>query len=145
MDPLVHWFGQYHFIFLHFPLACSVLALVAEILFILTMKEGFAFTVQFLLIIAVLGAIATVLAGLSLAEGRPIPAWSVLWWHRSLGFAILILSILCASIRPWHKMRKWYLCFLVLLAACALVGGDLGGKMTFRHFHWLPPSSSEGK
>lgn len=137
-SSIIFWFGQYHYLFLHFPFACALLAGLAELLYSWTEKETYGFTAHFLLICTALFAIPTVLAGLALANATPIILWSDLWWHRTFGIATLIFSWLAAIFRFWPQHRKIYLCFLILLLICVEIAGDLGADMAFEHFHWLP-------
>lgn len=135
---LIQWFGQYHFLFLHFPIVCALLAGVAELLYSWTNKEHYGFTAQFLLFFAAIFSIPTVLAGLALSHNMTIALWSTPWWHRTFGILTLIVSWLAAILSLWPQHRKLYICFLILLLICVEVAGDLGADMTFKHFHWLP-------
>lgn len=143
MTSIIQWFGQYHFLFLHFPIVCALLAGLAELIYSWTDREHYGFTAQFLLIVTALSTIPTVLAGLALTQGTTVELWSTLWWHRTFGIAALIFSWLAATFRFWPQYRKLYLCFLILLIASVEVAGDLGGDMTFSRFEWLPKSQKK--
>jgi uncharacterized membrane protein len=133
---LLHWLGQYHFLFLHFPLACTSLAVLAECLFLWRKNPSYRFTAQFLLAANVLFALLTAATGLSLAEAMEIPAWGTLWWHRTFGLATLVLSV-AAPLLVNYSIFYYRVC-LALLFVSAFLTGELGGAMTFPHFRWLP-------
>jgi len=136
----IHWFGQYHFLFLHFPIVCALLAGVAELIYTWTNKEHYGFTARFLLIVSAISSIPTVLAGLALTHESTVVLWSTLWWHRAFGIGTLIFSWLAAVFSFLPQYRKFYHFFLILLLICVEIAGDLGGDMVFKHFHWLPGS-----
>ena len=137
-SELIDWFGSYHLLFLHFPIACAILAGLAEGLYIWTKKEGYAFTAQFLLIATAIFSIPTVAAGLALAQKETLVLWNTLWWHRAFGFFALIFSFLSAVLRFFPKRRALYLISLVLLIISVAIAADLGGDMAFPNFRWLP-------
>ena len=134
---IVHWFGMYHFIFLHLPIAAALFAVLAELLHIWRKNPNYAFTARFLLWMAFLSAIPTVTAGLMLVEGHPIHFGETLWMHRFFGIGTLILSGL-TLIFSYTSLKKLYLLCLIALLIFVSLTGELGGAMSFPKFHWLP-------
>ena len=62
------WFANYHYIFVHFPIALIIMAGIAELIMKLQKKPNLDATVKFLLISAALFTVPTVISGLSLED-----------------------------------------------------------------------------
>ena len=103
-DAFIHWFGPYHLILLHFPIALIIMAVIAEILFQFNKNPKYEFTINFLLIAAALFAIPTAFAGLAFSEGATYTGEKVMqfFWHRFFGVSVLVLSIITVFIRYYR-------------------------------------------
>lgn len=137
---LAEWFGNYHFIFVHFPIALIVLACVAELLYSLKKDPRYGFVVNFLLISAAIFVIPTALSGLSLAaSGMGAGTQDILGWHQTFGIITLILTFLTLFLKNYQTSRPLYLLSLLLLLISVTVTAYLGGLMAFGEFNILPP------
>lgn len=135
------WFGNYHFIFIHFPIALIVMAFIAELIFSWGKNPQYNAIVNFLLISAAIFAIPTILSGLSL-EGSGVVTEEtnpLLEWHKIFGYATLSLTIITIIARNFLKLRSLYLLCLMLLLISVIIASHLGGMMAFEGYHLLPP------
>jgi len=144
-DAWLQWFGNFHFLFVHFPIVLIIMACIAELLFIWRKDSQYSFTANFLLIAAAIFVIPTVLSGLSLAGGGEATAEtnSLLDWHEAFGFITLTLTIITAVIRFALGRCPLYLWSLFVLLICVLTTSHLGGLMAFGDFNLLPPFFTE--
>lgn len=141
LEAWVGWFGNYHFIFLHFPIALIIMACVAEVLLTVRKDPQYNFIVNFLLIAAAILVVPTVLAGLSLAHSGPVTEETnpLLEWHQIFGFLTLTLTCITVIIRNWLGRHALYLWCLFALLICVTVTSHLGSIMAFGEFNLLPP------
>jgi uncharacterized membrane protein len=141
LDAWLQWFGNFHFLFVHFPIALIIMACIAELLFTWKKDSQYNFTVNFLLIAAAIFVIPTVLSGLSLAGSGEATSEtnSLLDWHEAFGFITLTLTIITVVIRIFLGRCPLYLWSLFLLLICVLTTSHLGGLMAFGDFNLLPP------
>lgn len=140
-DKWLSWFGNFHFIFVHFPIALIIMACVAELIFWWKKNPQYNFIVSFLLISAALLMIPTILSGLSLEESGAVNenAQSLLEWHESFAFTTLSLIIVTLFARHYLKKRSLYLWCLFALLIAVIITSHLGGLMVFDNFNLLPP------
>lgn len=129
--------GRLHPVIVHMPIACLVLAVLAEALVLL---RGPAWRPATALLVAVgtLGAIAAVVSGLSL-EGGQSPA--LLERHELLAWMTLAGALIASGAlltMRWVPMPRWIL-IAILAATAALAGltGHIGGQMSWGA-DWLP-------
>jgi uncharacterized membrane protein len=139
-----HWLGNYHFIFVHFPIALIIMACVAELIFTWKKDPRYSFVVNFLLISAAILVIPTVISGLSLKESGMGTGDSslLLEWHEIFGIITLSLTFITLVLRNFQTSRKLYLVSLIFLLISLCVTAQLGGLMAFGDFNLLPPLSN---
>lgn len=127
------WLGQYHYIFVHFPIALIIMAGVAELIMILKKDAPLNSTVNFLLISAALWTIPTVATGLLLEDtGVVKPAnHAILEWHQSFAFTTLSLVFATIFLRYWLGRHAIYWISFALMFASVIVTAHFGGIMAF--------------
>jgi uncharacterized membrane protein len=140
-EAWLNWFGNYHFIFLHFPIALIIMACVAECLLYWKKNPQYNFVVNFLLISAAILAIPTVFSGLSLEESGAVAEEMnpLLEWHEIFGFITLSLTIITVIIRNFLGRNALYFWSLSALLVSVITTAHLGGLMAFENFNLLPP------
>lgn len=143
MGPLIQWFGNFHPIFLHFPIVLILLAGLTELLYAWNKNPFYDFVIKFMLVAAAIFIIPTVLSGLAFQEGVTLDESNrtILWWHRFFGIVTLILTFVTLLIRISHGRHGLYFVSLILLIGSVLTTSYLGGLMTFGPFSLLPPLS----
>lgn len=129
----IHWIGHYHFLFVHFPIALIVMAVVAEAFGVCTGKENYFHAAKFMLIGAFLWAIPTVLLGLALASGAMYEGATkeIFEWHRLLGLLTLFLSGVTLIIFHYWNRGWFYYIALTILFVCLCWTATLGSILTF--------------
>jgi uncharacterized membrane protein len=138
-EGIGEWLGEQHVAIIHFPIALTIAALLAEAIALVTRKPAFAHAARFCIVIAALGAIAAVITGwLQFGEHAPGDrGYNILKVHRIFGLTTAPLIVVAAVVSEiGHIGRsKWVLWAyrLVLLAATVLVAitGYYGGKFVF--------------
>lgn len=140
-EAWLHWFGNYHFIFLHFPIALIIMACIAELLLSWKKDLRYDFIVNFLLISAAILVIPTVLSGLSLGETKEISSEAnpLLEWHEIFGFITLSLTLITVILRKFFGRNSLYLWSLFVLLICVIMTSHLGGMMAIENYNLLPP------
>ncbi|MDH3216337.1 MAG: hypothetical protein OEN01_08600 [Candidatus Krumholzibacteria bacterium] len=136
---VVGWLGRLHPLAVHFPIALIFVSGLAELLYVLTGKEAFAFTTRYLLYVASGVAVVSVLLGFAAATGKTYPE-EVRWafgFHRVMGVVTAGTLVLTAGLaRAAHMMGgAWrHKLYRVMLAVTlALVGftGHTGATLVF--------------
>lgn len=140
-ESWLHWFGHYHYIFVHFPIALIVMAFIAELIFSWRKNPEYNAIINFLLISAAIFLIPTVFSGLSLEESGAVTEDTepLLEWHKIFAYATLSLTIITIIARNFLKHRPLYLLSLILLLVAVIVTAHLGGLMAFEGYQLLPP------
>lgn len=140
-EAWLRWFGNYHFIFVHFPIALITMACVAELLFSRRKDPQYNFIINFLLISAAILVIPTVFSGLSLEESGAVneETHPLLEWHEIFGFITFSLTFITFIIHNWLGRSSLYLWSLIVLLICMIITSHLGGVMAFEDFNLLPP------
>lgn len=133
----MQWIGNFHFIFLHFPIALIVMTVISECLFWKYKNPFFDHASRFMLIAAAVSTIPTVLTGFAFSYGVAYEGniADLFWWHRFLGIFIAALSFLTVIFKEL-TVRKTirssiYSCSLAILFIFINITGYLGGEMTF--------------
>lgn len=117
--------GRLHPLIVHFPLACLLLAVLAEGLVVLR-GERFKPLTAFLLIIGALGAIAAVTSGTILADR----ASAEVVRHQLLGWVTMVGALTSACLLAAPK--RWPLrVAIVVTALLAGLTGHLGGALVY--------------
>lgn len=143
---LVSFFGKFHPVAVHLPIALFLVAALAELLFLFTGVPLFRSAARFNLLAAVPAAAISILLGLAAAQGADYPhgyaqAFSL---HRTLGFASLGLGLVAtvSSERIARNQNTIYLNIyrISLLLSALAVGatGHFGGLLVYglNHFSW---------
>jgi uncharacterized membrane protein/mono/diheme cytochrome c family protein len=143
---LLRWIGLFHPVSTHFPVALMFVAVFAEGLAWWTKRESWAHTVRFLVVIAALGAIGAVGLGwlnAYFSSYNKAPG-ALLWWHRWLGTASGVWSVICAGLvllsDPTEGGMARKRLRGALFAGAVLVGvaGFLGSALIYGldHYAW---------
>lgn len=136
-SKIVHWFGNFHLIFLHFPIALIVMTVVSELLFCWYGFPVFDQSSRFMIIAAAITTIPTALFGFALAYEAHYEGilFSFFWWHRIFGVFTTLLTIVAAILREDYSGKRWamkayYICLAIVFLSVNLTG-YLGGAMSF--------------
>ena len=143
---LVHYFGKFHPLVVHFPIALILVAALGELLFITTAKPYYAQATRFCLSIAALAAVVTVALGWAAGyfENFTGQEAETLTLHRWLGTAggTLIIIVALLSIAAQQKkspaLRTAYRFGIFIAAGLIGVTGHYGAMLVFgwNHFAW---------
>jgi len=143
---LVQFVGKFHPIAVHIPIALVLVAALAEILAVVTRKPLFQNASRFNIIIAVLGAVASVLLGLAagVSSDYPDEFSRHLFLHKWLGIgtcvfifvAAIFSELACRSGRPGYRLS--YRAILLLCVLLVGVTGYFGGQLVYglNHYSW---------
>ena len=140
----IDWLAQYHYIFVHFPIALMIVAGLAELLNWMKKSLDLYRTVDFLLIIGFLFLLPTIGTGLLLEdilrdesfEGLGI--YDPLEWHERFAFASLAFAALTLLFRWWKGRQTLYYISLFSLVICVVVTAYFGGEMAFGPLTYFP-------
>ena len=137
----MQWIGNFHFIFLHFPIALITMTAISELLFTWFQRPIFDYTSRFMLIAAAVFSVPTALLGLTYSYTASYSGLlaDFIWWHMWFGMATAVFAILVALMRESLGKSKLYFTSLVLLFLLVNITGYLGGGMTFGPNHMHPP------
>jgi uncharacterized membrane protein len=137
MSGLIHEFGEFHPVLVHFPIALIVAAAVAEALYMAKKRQWFGDAARFTIAAGAWTAAPAAAAGFAEASGETFVgeaarAFSIHW---VCGVAVAVLAFLayglCEGTRRsgqvWEQML--YRLFLLLAALCALTAGYYGGVL----------------
>jgi len=142
----IEWVGRFHPVSTHIPVGLMMVAVLAEGLAWWTRKDSWHHTVRFLVIVAAFGAVSAgslgwVNAYFSSYSKEP---WALLWWHRWLGTATVLWTVICAVLVVIHecqegsKERQRFRGALLLGAGLVSVSGFLGSALIYGldHYAW---------
>lgn len=138
---MYHFFGQFHPVLVHFPVALLIVASFCKLLYIWRPREVFLQVMTFNLHLGALSAIVATFCGWCLAktEGVTPDLVGTLFWHRWLGTATSVIALLMLLLFYWRKQSannevsgRWFF-RLGLLALAVFVGatGHLGGALVY--------------
>jgi uncharacterized membrane protein len=119
----ISWIGLLHPVILHFPIACTYLAVIAELL---KNKK----VAHFLIITTAITAPFTVLFGLAYeyhSHYEGILA-TLMWWHKYSGLVTAAIAVVTALLIN-KKGYYWAFALLVIFVSLA---GIFGGFTTFK-------------
>lgn len=135
LDGLWHTLGELHPAIVHFPVALTLTAFVAEMLVLGRKRQWYADAARFMIVAAAATAIPAALAGFAAASAEEIApalagAFAV---HRVAGLVTPPLAVLAAGLalgtrrsgQVWEQIL--YRVFLTLAAASAAVAAVAGG------------------
>lgn len=134
IERTVRWIGSFHPLAVHFPIALILTTVLAELLFYSTGSVLYGHAAKFMIVTAAFAALPTALLGLANAYGVDYgpDLENTLWWHRFLGFAVVLLSTTTAFLKVFQEKtgkRLIYFTALFLLAFVVSFTGYLGGEM----------------
>jgi uncharacterized membrane protein len=132
-------FGKLHLLLVHFPIALSVAAAGADILWGLTRRPLFRAAGAFCLIAALIATPFVVFTGWQLLSSMKLPAdlADLAEDHEHMAIASLCIMAAAVAVRGFWagQQKKWMLVLYgVLMAAlfvCISITGHLGGKLAF--------------
>ncbi len=130
--------GRFHLLFLHFPIALTVMTVVAELLWIWFASPLFTHAARFMILAAAIFAVPTAFFGWALGYGQVYEGvqLDLFVWHRYFGFMTAGLAIIAAILRERCAQEKtsstvgYYLCLLLLFISVSLTGA-FGGSLAF--------------
>lgn len=122
--------GNWHYLFLHFPIALLITAGIAELLNYLRPNILFDQAARFMLLAAAFFIIPTVLFGLILSESGDYDS-NLLMWHKIFGALTLFLTWFAAYLREQGKRNWIYGIALILAIISVSIAGYFGGLMSF--------------
>jgi len=135
--------GRFHLLFLHFPIALTVMTVAAELLWIWFANPLFTHAARFMLLAAAAFALPTALLGWALGSGQNFEGMQLdlYVWHRYFGFMTAGLAIIAALLRERCVREKnastfgYYLCLFLLFLSVSLTGA-FGGSLAFGMDVW---------
>jgi uncharacterized membrane protein len=137
------WLGNFHVVVIHFPIALLLAAAAGELWFTWRRVRQPSPAVRFCVLLGAGSAIvAAVLGWLHAASGYGAGSPSILAWHRWVGTAIAVGSVILAAfseIDSRREVRSWLFRLLLLLVALLVVAaGYFGGLMVYGegYFDW---------
>jgi len=140
--PGLHGLTNYHPLFVHFPIALWVAALIFELAARLAKNERLHQTACAVLTLGALAAIPAVFSGWSAQSAVPETgqAHEVKELHESLMVTASILSGVLAALglfvlprRPLAALRAAFLLGLLLLAGLVCLGADRGALLVYHY------------
>jgi len=132
-------FGKLHVLLVHFPIALSVAAIAADILWGLTKRPLFRAAGAYCLVAALIATPVAVFTGWELLSSLKLPPGLADLGedHEHMAIASLCVMAAAAAVRGFwaQQQKKWMLVLYgVLMAAlfvCISITGHLGGKIAF--------------
>lgn len=137
----MQWFGSFHFIFLHFPIALITMGAVSELLYSWYQKPIFDQSSRFMLIAAAVLAVPTAVLGLTYSYTAAYHGLLAYFMeaHMWLGISTAVLAIIVVYLRESQGRNALYYSSLLLLFLLVNVTAFLGGGMTFGPYQLYPP------
>ena len=146
IDSLLSFASRFHPVVVHFPIALSMAALLAEVLSLFPKLQWASASSRFCILLAAAGAIAAGVTGwLKFTHGpmagvTPDDATNLHRWvgTASGGLAIVAAALsLLTSVLPQSTKARWtYRAVLVLAVAIVGFSGHLGGLLVFGSDHF---------
>ena len=127
------YFGRFHPIAVHFPIALLTIAALAEMLARIRREPHLLQTAWFCFALGALSCIPAAVLGWIHAENTSHKG-DDLFWHRWLGVAVTVLA--CAVLAFGRRAPKWRLPALLLIAGLVGIVGHYGGYLSFGR-DWL--------
>ncbi len=134
------WFANYHYFFVHFPIALVIMAGIAEFIMAVRKKDTLDNTVLFLLGFSVVFTLFAIASGLSLEDVVSIGEKNHdnLEWHESFAFSTLFFVVAALVIRLWKGKNILYFFLLILSVISVCITAHFGGLMAFGPLQYLP-------
>jgi uncharacterized membrane protein len=127
-----------HPLFVHFPIALLLAALVLEVLAVISRRESLRNGATSCLVLGALAGLVAMITGLQAGESVPHldAAHEIMETHETLGIAVFILAAALSIVRLLKldraaAARAVFVVALAVSVALVLYGAFLGGKMVF--------------
>jgi uncharacterized membrane protein len=131
---------NYHPIFVHFPIALWLAALLFELLALGAKGEEMHRTACWLLYLGTLAGVVTVLTGLLAEDAVPLgPARAVMEFHEEMMLVTFFLAValslfaLLSRRRLAGRLRRVFLAGLIALGVLLTIGADRGAEMVYQY------------
>ena len=130
---------NFHPLFVHFPIALILSALLLDMLGLMCQRPGLHDVALWNLSLGTLGAGAAVLTGLQAEEmaKHSFEIWKVMELHEKLGITTLIIGAVVVGLRWWMRNRlstpaRMLMMLGALAMACTVgFGAYLGGRLVY--------------
>ena len=137
LSRAIEFAGKWHVVVVHFPIALTLSAVLAELLFIVTSRPLYRDAARFVLVVGAISVMVVVPFGWAAAAFESFSGEEsrVLFFHRWVGTVagILVLVTAVASELAARQAKKWFrpadLVLLALSAAAIGITGHLGGML----------------
>lgn len=133
--------GKLHVVIVHFPIALSLSALLADIVWLAVRKDFFRMAGMYCLLLAAVAVIPTAFTGDQLLDSMqanlPGDYLSIAHTHQTLAIISLALIILAAVVRIYRQnnlQKVWlgvYYVLIVLVGVFISATGHYGGMLAF--------------
>jgi uncharacterized membrane protein len=131
---------NYHPIFVHFPIALWLAALLFELLALGAKGEEMHRTACWLLYLGTLAGVVTVLTGLLAEDAVPLgPARAVMEFHEEMMLVTFFLAValslfaLLSRRRLAGRLRRVFLAGLIALGVLLTIGAGRGAEMVYQY------------
>ena len=146
---LLHFYGQFHPAFVHFPVALLLVAALAELIFWFQPQRWWHQFASFNLHVGALSALVATTMGWCLAAtmGMEPELRRTLFWHRWLGTITAVWAVAAVLLWWWYELRSTGVrrtCYRGTLFGGALlvsVTGHLGGLLVYGLDYYTGPFS----
>lgn len=142
-SKVIRFSGKFHPVVVHFPIALTIIALLAEVLFVFRREELFRSAGRFCIIASALGALVAATLGWAAASSATYPSLELtLAFHRWLGTGAALLVVGCAilseSAARKDSRRLYWSYFVALTVGSVLIGvvGHLGATLIYGPNHF---------
>jgi len=145
-DAKSPFLARIHPVIVHFPLAGTLIAMVALLAWLFSKRKLFAFADVPPLLLAAGSSVVAVITGNIAHDSMRFSAHlhEYVEWHEVTATTLMITLLVLSALRLWRWRRldgKWLVAYVLgLVAASLLVGvvGFLGGSIVFGPDHLLP-------
>ncbi len=140
-----------HPIFVHFPIAFVIGALVMEIIFIFKKDERFKKFAEWLIYSGAFMAIIAVLSGFKDTDffGHSAPGHNIVHSHRDIMICmsgILVLTAITTFLSQKYDikfLRKTLIFSLLIISSLLIYGADIGANLVFNYGHGVNTTQNE--
>lgn len=140
---IINWIGRFHLLFVHFPIALTVMTVLAEWLLVWQRKVIFDHAARFMIVAAAVFAPITALLGFAFAYQVPYEGLSLdlFEWHRYFGSITAGVVVIAAFLRERYSRQytsslSAYYFVLFVLFICINLTGTFGGFLAFGTNIW---------
>lgn len=129
----IQWFGNFHLILLHFPIALIWVTAFSDVMYLWMKNPIYTELSRITLIGAALFSVPTALMGLALKFSNTYEGIedTFVFYHMILGLATMFLALLVVWIREKAGFSKGYGIAFILLLILVSLTGYLGGAASF--------------